>query len=207
MELVIEVASDDPLLGNRILLEVPVHIGAEVPIPNTSAKFSLSKMPPEWDKKSKYNGVFTFAVKPVDPDEAPQIATWLQDRFFGHSDRLAINGLPIGDDVIGNSRYLEVIREALVRRAVGSDQAKVSMILCLDLEPAEREKVERLDGKISERFLRAGIGERIFCRGSDDGAQRLLTFLGASGIVSSVSASNFLAASDPDAVEMIELAT
>jgi hypothetical protein len=119
VQLIIEVASDDYLLGNRILGDVPVRIGAELSIPNTSAKLALSQMPPEWDKKSKYNGTFTFAVKPVDPNEVEQLATWLKDRFFGHSEKLTIDGLPIGDDVIGNSRWVQVIRDALVQRASG----------------------------------------------------------------------------------------
>jgi hypothetical protein len=46
-----------------------------------------------------------------------------------------------------------------------SNQAKVSMLLNQGIEPAEQEKVERLDGLISEKFTRAGLVARL-CRGS-----------------------------------------
>jgi hypothetical protein len=83
-----------------------------------------------------------------------------------------------------------------------SEDAKTSMILCSGLEPAEQEKVERLDGLISEKFLRAGRAVRI-CQGRIDGDRRVLDFCGPAGTIASVWASDFLAASDADAVAMI----
>jgi len=83
-----------------------------------------------------------------------------------------------------------------------SKDAKTSMILCSGLEPTEREKVERLDGPISTEFFRAGCAVRI-CQGRIDGDHHVLDFCGPAGTIASVSASDFLAASDPDAVAMI----
>ena len=85
-----------------------------------------------------------------------------------------------------------------------SDQAKVSMMLCERLEPAEQEKVERLDAPISARFIRAGLVVRI-CQGSGSGDQRVLNFCGPSGTVGTVRAVDFLSAADQDAVAMIAL--
>ena len=78
------------------------------------------------------------------------------------------------------------------------------MMLCAGLEPAEQEKVERLDGPISERFTRAGLVARI-CQGSGRGDQRVLNFCGPAGTVGSVRAADFLSATDQDAVAMISL--
>jgi hypothetical protein len=86
-----------------------------------------------------------------------------------------------------------------------TDNAKVSMILCADLEPTEQEKVERLDGPISERFSRVELNERIVCQGSGEGSRRLLTFRSGTGIVARVAARDFLAASDEEAVAKIAL--
>jgi len=83
-----------------------------------------------------------------------------------------------------------------------SEDAKTSMILCSGLEPAEQEKVERLDGLISEKFLRAGRAVRI-CQGRIDGDRRVLDFCGPAGTIASVWASDFRAASNADAVAMI----
>jgi hypothetical protein len=83
-----------------------------------------------------------------------------------------------------------------------SDQALVTMLLCADVEPAEQAKVERLDGPIAEKFRRAGFAVRI-CQGEVEGEQRVLRFYGPRGVVASVSADDFLAASDKDAVARI----
>lgn len=85
-----------------------------------------------------------------------------------------------------------------------SDEAKVSMMLCAGLELAEQEKVERLDGPISERFIRAGLVARI-CQGCGSADERALNFCGPSGTVASVRAADFLSAADQDAVAMIAL--
>jgi hypothetical protein len=85
-----------------------------------------------------------------------------------------------------------------------SDKAKTSMLLCAGLEPAEQEKVERLDGPISERLMRAGLNARI-CQGSGEGGQRVLSFCGPTGTMASISARDFLTASDEDAVAKIAL--
>jgi hypothetical protein len=86
-----------------------------------------------------------------------------------------------------------------------SDKAKASMLLCAGLEPAEQEKVERLDGPISERLMRAGLNARI-CQGSGEGGQRVLSFCGPTGTVASISARDFVTALDGDAVAKIALA-
>jgi hypothetical protein len=88
-----------------------------------------------------------------------------------------------------------------------SNQAKVSMLLNQRLEPAEQEKVERLESLISEKFTRAGLVVRL-CRGSGASQQRLLTFFGditSTVNVGSVRAIDFLTASDEEAVAMIDL--
>lgn len=86
-----------------------------------------------------------------------------------------------------------------------TDNAKISMILCSELEPAELEKVEHLDGPLSEEFNRAGRVVRL-CRGRIDGDSRMLDFcrdpLGIE-VVATVAATEFLAASDADALAMI----
>src|SRR5438045_2170699 len=71
--------------------------------------------------------------------------------------------------------------------------------LCMGLETAEQEKVERLDEPISQRFIRAGWVSRI-CQGSGIGTERVLNFCGPSGAVGTIRAADFLAASDHDAV-------
>ena len=86
-----------------------------------------------------------------------------------------------------------------------TDDAKVSMILCSGLEPGEQEKVERLDGPISEKFNRAGQVVRL-CRGRIDGDSRMLDFCSdplATVVVATVPATEFLADSDADALAMI----
>jgi hypothetical protein len=83
-----------------------------------------------------------------------------------------------------------------------SDEAKSSMILCSGLEPAERDKIERLDIAISERFANAGFVVR-FCQGRNDGEHRVIDFCAPTGTVASVGASEFLAVSDAEAVAMI----
>jgi hypothetical protein len=82
------------------------------------------------------------------------------------------------------------------------DSAMISMLVCGGLESAEQAKVNRLDSGIAERFLRAGLNERVFCQGVGDGAQRVLNFRAQRGIVASVSARDFLA-SDEDAIAML----
>ena len=85
-----------------------------------------------------------------------------------------------------------------------TDDAKMSMILCSDLEPAEQEKVQRLDWEISENFTRAGHVVRL-CRGRVDGDSRMLDFCtGLPGTtVIAVPASKFLAASDAKTLVML----
>ena len=82
------------------------------------------------------------------------------------------------------------------------EESKMSMMLCAGLEPAEQEKVERLDGPISEKFILAGCDVRI-CQGRTDRDRRLLDFRGLKGTVASIPANTFLAATDDEAVEMI----
>jgi hypothetical protein len=82
-----------------------------------------------------------------------------------------------------------------------SDDACVSMMLCVGIEPDEQEKVERLDRPISETLYQAGYEVRI-CQGRTDGGYRLLNFYGLKEIVS-ISAEEFLAASDSEAVDLI----
>ena len=83
-----------------------------------------------------------------------------------------------------------------------NDEAKTTLLLCSGLEPAEQEKIERLDVPISERFIRAGLVARL-CQGSGSGDQRILNFSNPSGIVGSIRAADFLATTDQDAVAMI----
>ena len=89
------------------------------------------------------------------------------------------------------------------------DQAKLSMLLNEGLEAPEQEKVERLDGSISEKFARAGLVARL-CRGSGTGQRRLLSFFNditCTVKVGSVHANGFLTASDNEAVAMIDLSS
>lgn len=85
-----------------------------------------------------------------------------------------------------------------------SGQAKRSMMLCIGLEPAEQEKVQRLDVPISERFIRAGLVVR-FCQGSGTDEHRALDFVGPTGTMGTIRAFDFLSAADDDAVAMITL--
>jgi hypothetical protein len=80
-----------------------------------------------------------------------------------------------------------------------STKVKVTMLLCSGLTPAEQEKVERLDGEIAYRISQAGANARI-CEGRGTGNQRVLEFFGPEGLNGRVSASDFLSASDRDAV-------
>lgn len=85
------------------------------------------------------------------------------------------------------------------------DEAKMSMIMCSELQPAEQEKVARLDGPISEKFTNAGCVVRV-CQGRIDDERRVLDFCGPTGtVVASVDATEFLAASDTDAMAMITI--
>jgi len=80
-----------------------------------------------------------------------------------------------------------------------------TMLLNSMLEPAEKEKVERLDGAIAARFYQAGLVVR-FCQGGGAGGQRSLTFFSdILGIdkVGSVRSADFLDASDIDVVARI----
>jgi hypothetical protein len=83
-----------------------------------------------------------------------------------------------------------------------SAEAKVSMMLNWGLEPAEREKVERLDGPISVAFIRAGRVVRC-CQGRITGDRRALDFTGPTGTVSSVSSDDFMSATDEAAVALV----
>jgi hypothetical protein len=83
-----------------------------------------------------------------------------------------------------------------------NEEAKMSMMLCSGLEPSEQEKVERLDGPIATGFISAGKVVRI-CQGRTAGGRRLLDFCGPAGTVASVLASDFLAATDEQAVAIV----
>lgn len=87
-----------------------------------------------------------------------------------------------------------------------SEQAKQSMMLCEELQPAEQEKVDRLDSQIFTRFISAGLVVRI-CRGAGSGDDRVLVFCGPTGEVAQVRASDFLSAPDREAVAIIALPT
>ena len=78
----------------------------------------------------------------------------------------------------------------------------MTMMLCSGLWPAEQKKVERLDGPISEVFIRAGLAVRL-CQGRVDDEVRFLDFRSLEGTVASVSAEEFVAAPDDEAVAMI----
>jgi hypothetical protein len=83
-----------------------------------------------------------------------------------------------------------------------NEEAKMTMLLCAGLEPAEQEKVERLDGPIASQFIRAGFVVRL-CQGRTDAGRRVLDFTGPAGIVASVQASDFITAPDDVAVAMV----
>ena len=85
-----------------------------------------------------------------------------------------------------------------------SEPAKVTMMLCSGLRAAEQEKVERLDGPISQYFITNGLSVRI-CRSRGETSDRLLEFCGAAGVAASVPAAEFLAATDKDAIALIKL--
>jgi|SRR5579884_2404927 len=79
-------------------------------------------------------------------------------------------------------------------------EVKISMMLCWGLEPAEQEKVERLDGQISSAFANARQAIRE-CRGRNDLGGRFIDFIrtdGTGGI--SVLSSDFLTTSDQEVV-------
>ena len=84
------------------------------------------------------------------------------------------------------------------------EEAKMTMILCSGLEPIEQDKVERLDGLISDRLIQAGLVARI-CQGRGANDERFLEFTGPAGIVAKVRAADFLSASDQAAVAAIAL--
>lgn len=87
--------------------------------------------------------------------------------------------------------------------------AKVSMILPKGLEQAEREKIGLLELQISQKFESAGLVVRL-CHGSGDGQLRRLIFsrdILGSDKVGSVSAKDFLFASEKEAVAMINLSS
>jgi hypothetical protein len=86
-----------------------------------------------------------------------------------------------------------------------SEGAKISILLCMGLEPAEQRKVERLDGPIADVFIQAGVVARL-CQGRTQGGERFLAFTGPTGTVASVRAGDFMAASDRDAVEVVSRA-
>ena len=90
-----------------------------------------------------------------------------------------------------------------------NNQANLSMLLTKGLEPVEQKKIELLDPQISQKFQSAGLVARL-CQGSGDGQLRLLIFFSdILGIdkVGSVSANNFLYASEKEAVAMINLSS
>ena len=117
MELTIEVPTDDYRLAQRITFGAETTDSLEFKVKGTSAVIGLAKLPPEWDKTSRYEGTFTFFLRNVDPSEVDAIATWLKERFFGRSEGLTIDGIPLEYDVIDNSRWVALIQEAMIRRA------------------------------------------------------------------------------------------
>lgn len=86
-----------------------------------------------------------------------------------------------------------------------SGGAKMSMMLCMGLEPAEQKKVERLDGPLAGIFMQSGLVVRM-CQGRTQGGQRFLDFSGPAGTVASVNASVFMAVDDRDTVAMVSRA-
>ncbi len=87
-----------------------------------------------------------------------------------------------------------------------NDQATVSMVMNRDLEPAEKEKVERLDGAIFSALKEAGYVVRV-CQGRtvEDGSRRL-EFCGdliGQKIVAGVPMDEFLAATDKRVVGLV----
>jgi hypothetical protein len=78
----------------------------------------------------------------------------------------------------------------------------MTMMLCSGLEAGEQEKVERLDNPISEAFHRAGHVVRI-CQGRVEDEERVLDFCGPKGVIASVPADEFMAASDAEAVAIV----
>ena len=85
-----------------------------------------------------------------------------------------------------------------------SEQGKVTMLLCSGLEPAEQEKVERLDGLIAAHLIQAGSAARL-CKASGAGDQRVLEFVGQTGVVGRVRMADFLSAPDQTAIAAITL--
>lgn len=79
------------------------------------------------------------------------------------------------------------------------------MMLCSGLEPAEQEKVERLDGPIAGVFIEAGKTVRL-CQGRVAHDRRHLDFQGPTGTVASVAADRFMAATDEQAVALVRSA-
>jgi hypothetical protein len=86
-----------------------------------------------------------------------------------------------------------------------SEGANMSMMLCMGLEPAEQERVERLDGSLANLFIQLGVVVRM-CQGRTQGTERFLDFNGPAGTVASVNAREFMAADDRDAVAMVSRA-
>ena len=78
----------------------------------------------------------------------------------------------------------------------------MTMMLCSGLEPAEQDKVERLDGPIAGLFIGTGVAVRL-CQGRGVGNDRFLEFQGPAGTVASVPADQFMAASDDAAVALV----
>jgi hypothetical protein len=86
-----------------------------------------------------------------------------------------------------------------------NEDVRMSMILCMSLEPAEQAKVERLDGPIANVFIEVGRVVRL-CQGRNQGNQRFLDFSGMAGVEASVDAAAFVTADDGQAVAMVSRA-
>ena len=76
------------------------------------------------------------------------------------------------------------------------------MLQCSGLTPTEQNRIESLDNPLSAVFINAGKTVGI-CEAVDSVGGRVFVFSGAKGIVSTVDASEFLAASDEAAIDMV----
>jgi hypothetical protein len=88
------------------------------------------------------------------------------------------------------------------------NQANVSMLVQRALEQAEKTKIERLDGAISEKFRCAGLVARL-CQASGTGEERVLRFFSdIVGVaeVGSVRSEDFLRLPEAEAIAKISLA-
>jgi hypothetical protein len=84
------------------------------------------------------------------------------------------------------------------------ENPKVTMLLCSGLQAVEQEKVERLDGLITQYLVSHGVSARL-CHGQGDNSDRVLEFSGNDGVVAIVNAAEFLRATDSDSMALIKM--